>query len=379
MLTRFLSRFQTYSAAASGNSLNARLKKEATDYARIVAINTLCALVLTYVFHAPGSLFENWVFSMCIGSSAHVLINIAQYLIWRGVTPHKAKLYALCLLMAPVAFFLGLSLAASLFDYPVSHIIRLQFTQGGSIGLTILISLLVTWYFWNRNKLAELQAVAATEKARSAAIERQAMQAQLQLLQAQIEPHMLFNTLANLQGLIALDQQKAQHMLTQLIVYLRTTLSSARAESTTLQHEFALMQAYLELLAIRMGKRLRYSLELPAELRQLAIAPMLLQPLVENAIKHGIEPNLAGGAIHVSASKDEHYLHLVVADTGLGLPFNYSDAAVVPSADGLHVGNANIRERLQALYGATARLSLTPNHPEGALAHLYLPLHPGLP
>ncbi|MFX5801354.1 histidine kinase, partial [Acinetobacter baumannii] len=88
----------------------------------------------------------------------------------------------------------------------------------------------------------------------------------------------------NLQGLIAIDPARAQHMLTQLIIYLRATLSTSRAEQTSLKQEFALIQAYLELLAIRMGKRLQYTLTLPDELQQAGIAPMLLQPLVENAI-----------------------------------------------------------------------------------------------
>ena len=200
------------------------------------------------------------------------------------------------------------------------------------------------------------------------------MQAQLQMLQAQIEPHMLFNTLANLQGLIAIDPPRAQHMLAQLIVYLRNTLSSSRSEQTTLKQEFTLMQAYLELLAIRMGKRLQYTLDLPDDLQQTPIAPMLLQPLVENAIKHGLEPKMEGGSIHVVAERQGSQLHLKVIDTGLGLPFNYDDSKNASSAAN-NIGNANIRERLQALYGPLASLSLQANQPEGAIAHLSIPIN----
>lgn len=364
------------SASGSGNDIRLHLRKTLLDYPRVALINTLVAIVLTYALEFNGSLFENWVFSMCVGSIAYLMINGGQYLIWRGRRPPTALFYLWSFSCAPLAFFAGVKLGAVLLNIPIQtgQIFRFTITNTSWI-ITAIVSTAASWYFWNRSKMTELLVAAETEKARSAAIERQAMQAQLQLLQAQIEPHMLFNTLANLQGLIALDQQKAQHMLAQLIVYLRATLSSSRAGQTTLKQEFTLMQAYLELLAIRMGKRLCFSLDLPDELQSQPIAPMLLQPLVENAIKHGIEPNVKGGHILVRASKDEHFLHVCVADDGLGLPYDFEDQAVAPSAEGHHVGNANIRDRLLAVYGPAARLSLTPNQPQGAVAHLYIPLH----
>ncbi|MBI1835070.1 MAG: histidine kinase [Burkholderiales bacterium] len=238
--------------------------------------------------------------------------------------------------------------------------------------MSAFISLISGLFFWNQAKIAELQAEQEREKARSAAVERQALQAQLQRLQAQIEPHMLFNTLANLQGLIAIDPARAQYMLEQLIHYLRASLSSSRLDRTTLKHEFDLMQAYLELLAIRMGKRLQYHCDLPEELEQQGIAPMLIQPLVENAIKHGVEPKMEGGSVHVSAEKKDATLHIKIIDTGLGLSEHHDQAQA--HAQHSHVGNANIRERLLALYGSAASLQLSPNHPEGCIAHLQIPL-----
>jgi sensor histidine kinase YesM len=252
-----------------------------------------------------------------------------------------------------------------------------MFGDGNRILLLmcVLISFSFGFYFWNKNKIADLRADTEKEKSRNAAIEKQAMQAQLQLLQAQIEPHMLFNTLANLQGLIAIDTERAQYMLEQLIVYLRASLNSSRIEKTTLKHEFALMKAYLELMAIRMGKRLTYILDLPVELETKEIAPMLLQPLVENAIKHGIEPKLDGGSIYVQATQHDGFLHLHVSDTGLGLPFDYNESTVHTSDETHHhIGNANVRERLLALYGPTAHLSLEPKQPEGVTARISIPL-----
>jgi sensor histidine kinase YesM len=194
------------------------------------------------------------------------------------------------------------------------------------------------------------------------------MQTQLQLLQAQIEPHMLFNTLANLQGLIAIDPTRAQHMLDQLIQYLRATLSSSRETHTTLSREFELMQAYLGLMSVRLGRRLSYTLRLPETLKEIAVPPMLLQPLVENAIKHGIEPKVEGGSVDVEASREDSSLRLRVTDSGLGL------AHSLPGRQGESIGLANVRERLQALFGSRSSFTLSPNDPAGAVATIVIPL-----
>jgi sensor histidine kinase YesM len=198
------------------------------------------------------------------------------------------------------------------------------------------------------------------------AVERQALQAQLRLLQAQIEPHMLFNTLANLQGLIAIDPERANTMLDQLIQYLRATLGVSRSESTTLGEEFAAMEAYLGLMGVRMGERLRYRLELPPELRKLKLPPMLLQPLVENAIVHGLEPKIEGGEIAICASARDGLLDISVLDTGLGLGQSTSK--------GGGVGVATTRERLRVLYGERASVLLVPGQAQGTLVRLTLPL-----
>jgi sensor histidine kinase YesM len=263
-------------------------------------------------------------------------------------------------------------MAIKLLGLPTAGVASVQAKNAtGLFILTVLVSAFITWFFWNRGKLATLTAKAETEKARAAAIEKQAIQAQLQLLQAQIEPHMLFNTLANLQGLIALDPPRAHHMLDQLIHYLRATLSSSRAEKTTLAHEFSLMNAYLELMSVRMGRRLAYALQLPDRLRDVQVPPMLLQPLVENAIRHGLESKIDGGRIDVAATEQAGMLTLSVADTGLGLDAPAARRATVKNT---HIGLANVHERLQALYGERASCSLKPNTPSGVIAQLTMPL-----
>ncbi|WP_423022951.1 sensor histidine kinase [Undibacterium sp. SXout20W] len=359
---------QTYQNMSPG-----LLKKIICEIPRILIINLICTLLVTFVMRNGSNLFENWVFSNAIGGCCYLLIRSSIHFLWRDSPPSMLLFYLLSMLLAPLGFIVGSAIGAVLFSYPVANVLRFQTNYiTAFVVLTCLVSLVAASSFLNKVRMAKLIATAEAEKARTASIERQAMQAQLQLLQAQIEPHMLFNTLANLQGLIAIDTERAQHMLTQLIVYLRATLSSSRAENTTLKHEFTLIQAYLDLLVIRMGKRLSYTLSLPPELEQEKIPPMLLQPLVENAIKHGLEPKLEGGTIHISASKMSDQLQLQVRDTGLGLVFNFEEKYHEKNS-ATQLGNANIRERLSALYGNAAHFNLTPNTPEGALATLSIP------
>lgn len=353
-----------------------QLRKFLQDLPRLLLINAICTLIVTYVMRTHSPLLQSWVFSNCIGFSCYALVRIIQHLFWRTRKPQPFFFFLVCLLITPLGFVAGSTLAAAIFSYPLLSIFSMQWAYFSSfIGLTMVISLISVWSFWNKAKISELAAEAEAEKAKSAAIERQALQAQLQMLQAQIEPHMLFNTLANLQGLIALDPPRAQHMLSQLIVYLRNTLSASRAEKTTLQQEFSLIEAYLELLAIRMGKRLTYTLSLPADLREQTIPPMLLQPLVENAIKHGLEPKINGGNIHVAAENDAHFLYLTVKDTGLGLSAPHAASPETHHA-GLGLGNINLRERLQALFGPSAAFTLEANQPEGAIARISIPFIP---
>lgn len=354
---------------------NVFLARLRDDFLTVTAINILCGTVLTYLLHNGGGFVENIVFSMCIGYSAFLLIDSAVYLIWGTRKPYRPMYYLVCLLAAPVAYFVGSNIGLMIYGYPLKSFASAQSQFGlGTLIFTVVVCLVTTWFFWNKGRMAELTAAAETEKARTAAIEKQAMQAQLQLLQAQIEPHMLFNTLANLQTLISMDADKAQHMLDQLIQYLRATLSSSRADQTSLQQEFTLIKAYLELMSIRMGKRLSYSLDLPADLQAKKIPPMLLQPLVENAIKHGVEPKMEGGNIHVTAREENAVLYLEVSDTGLGLPFDYSESVKAePSPDGNHIGNANVRDRILAIYGPSASFTLKANQPAGVIACLRLP------
>ncbi len=333
-------------------------------------LNVLCALFVTFVLSGGQSFWLNLLASMCIGGIVFLLIDGIRLACWGE--QRRAPLLPFSILVivsAAVAQVAGTMLFGWLANIDVPAPVSMSPRNVGMTVFTLAAAGAAILFFGSREKIARLQMEAAQEKARAESVARQAMQAQLQLLQAQIEPHMLFNTLANLQGLISFDPERAQLLLDQLIQYLRATLSSSRAGSTTLEQEFSLMQAYLGLMSTRMGARLRFTLDLPEALRDIKVPPMLLQPLVENAIQHGLEPKIEGGHIHVQASTDGGVLILTVADDGLGLDHP-------GQTKGTHLGVANIRERLRGMHGDAASLSLAANHPAGVVARLTLPLPP---
>ena len=348
------------------NPARPRLRRFAIDVAITAVFNVVIAVLVTFVLRVHDVFLHNLVISMCIGTLMVGFIDGGRLLLWGRGMPPRLPFILLFLVSVPTALLLGNLLAALLLGLPFQDILQAQAARPAPYFLAFVsVCAAITWFFWSRSHAALLKAEAEAEKARTAAIERQAMQAQLQALQAQIEPHMLFNTLANLQGLIAVDPPRARHMLDRLIHYLRATLSASRAGSTTLAQEFALLDAYLGLMQVRMGARLDYALVLPDDLRDRPVPPLLLQPLVENAIRHGLEPKVEGGRIEVRAARTAAALILTVADTGLGL----GDPDDVDGG----VGLANVRERLHALYGAGASCALEPHAPAGARAILTLP------
>ncbi|WP_395701578.1 sensor histidine kinase [Aquabacterium sp.] len=205
-------------------------------------------------------------------------------------------------------------------------------------------------------------------RSRQAEAEQRAAEAQLRLLQGQIEPHFLFNTLANVAALIEADAPKARAMLESFTDYLRASLGSLRGGQSTLVREIGLAQAYLAVLKSRMEERLAFSIEHDPALADAPMPALLLQPLVENAVHHGLEPKLEGGRVQVKARAEGRTLVLEVSDDGQGLA-----AAAARRRKGHGLALANLRERLQTLYGAQASLSLDALNP-GTRATLRLPI-----
>lgn len=234
-----------------------------------------------------------------------------------------------------------------------------------SFLLVLIVAMIIVKVVLGSKKKAESRAQAATAAAAQEGLKRQLAEAQLKMMQAQVEPHFLFNTLASVDYLIETDPARASKMQKNLIQYLRAALPQMREGSTTLGKEIALCRAYLEILKVRMEDRLQFAITVPQGLASAQFPPMMLQSLVENAIKHGLEPKAEGGSLTISADVANGNLRVTVADTGLGF------AAAARSGSG--VGLANVRERLAALYGGRARISIEANTPAGTIATIEVP------
>jgi LytS/YehU family sensor histidine kinase len=206
-------------------------------------------------------------------------------------------------------------------------------------------------------------AALAREREKSGRIEREAALANLRALQAQIEPHFLFNTLANVTSLVDPDPAKAKRMLESFNRFLRSSLAATRKEKTTLGEEGVLIGAFLDVLQVRMGGRLRHRVDFPPELAGFELPPMLLQPVVENAIQHGLEPKVEGGEVVVAARREGAAVVIEVRDTGVGF---------APITRG-GLGLTNVRDRLRLLHGEAASLTIGENAPSGAVVTLRLP------
>jgi sensor histidine kinase YesM len=195
-----------------------------------------------------------------------------------------------------------------------------------------------------------------------ATLERQALDARLSLLQAQIEPHFLFNTLANVQALVETGSPRAAPVLRSLIAYLRAAMPKLQGEAPSLGSEETLLRAYLDLMLMRMPDRLAYRVDIDPALRPMRFPPMALLTLVENAVRHGIDPSETGGRIEVGATRDiaTGEVRAWVADTGVGM----SESA----APGTGLGN--LRQRLQAFFGPRAELRLSEQSPHGVRADI---------
>jgi len=235
--------------------------------------------------------------------------------------------------------------------------------------MTFVVLLIVTGIIvkivLGSKKKAETRAQAATATAAEEGLKRQLVEAQLKMMQAQVEPHFLFNTLASVDFLIETDPPRASKMQKNLIAYLRSALPQMREGSTTLGKEIALCRSYLEILKVRMDERLQFAITVPQGLSSAQFPPMILQSLVENAIKHGLEPKAEGGSLTLTADIANGNLRVTVADTGLGFGAG--------SRPGTGVGLANVRERLAALYGSRARLVVETNTPTGTIATIEVP------
>ena len=373
---------------AAGGVERGFLRRLAPYLVVTVLANTAIAGLLSVALpQAHHTFLAHFVFSQFIGLSILMLVAVPRLTFWPR--SRMAAWQAVAhLAVATVLGFVAGSFGASLI-LGTPPLIRIR--EPGSDVLpfvalvTVLASIGCSSFFWLRERVAALQleasrerARAEGERARAEAASRQAAEAQLNLLRTQLEPHMLFNTLANLRSLMTVDPLRAQLMVDRLITFLRATLAASRHDAVRLSDEFAVLRDYLELMSIRLGPRLAFSLNLPPELAPLRLLPMLLQPLVENAVRHGIEPAIEGGRIDVQARVEGDRLVLLVEDTGIGLG---SSDRPDPASAGGGFGLAQIHERLATAHGDAARLVIEPlggdgDNPRGTRAKLTLPMPP---
>jgi signal transduction histidine kinase len=304
------------------------------------------------------------VYSLFIGVATWVLIDFGRHLFASSAAsgwPQGLGGFVLTLAGSVGGHLLGTLASDSWFGWSTWESGNTRTHLRNSILITALAGIAASYYFYSVGKRAYLERQMAEAS-------QHANEARLKLLETQLEPHMLFNTLANLRALIGSDPARATDMLDRLIAYLRATLAASRQTTHPLSEEFARLRDYLELMAVRMGPRLRYTLDLPADLGKLPVPTLLLQPLVENSIKHGLEPKVDGGSLTVRARRKGAVLTLEVSDTGVGL------RPAAPGGAGF--GLAQVRARLAAAYDKQAAIELIAEPGSGTTASISLPCAP---
>jgi signal transduction histidine kinase len=345
----------------------------------IVWAVALPVAVATWINHSGDGMSQSFnvslVYSYAISTFIWLLTDVPRFAfkrLLRAQAPHYWPPALPAALMLSVGIPLGYVLGTLVGDAysGKSTWDLLQGNQNRFAGMAAFaagISLAYVAYFYQRAKAESLAS--------------QVTQAQLMLLQSQLEPHMLFNTLAHLRALIGQDTGRALVMLDHLDDYLRTTLQASRQPLHPLTDEFSRLGDYLSLMAIRMGPRLVFDLNLPPTLAAVQVPSFILQPLVENAIRHGLEPVVAGGRIEVQASTDGAQLLLTVRDNGCGI----SELALADSARALHQpddsgkpdaswGLSHVRQRLHTLYGERGSMRISAVSTGGTCVVLTLPL-----
>jgi signal transduction histidine kinase len=327
---------------------------------RVLTVTAICAAAAGAVVWLFLNTFRDLLVSaLCVGYISMVLFTIAGN-IRQERLPRE--------LMQVLAIVMGSFIGTIVAGLVKGRDVRQMFTDRLSgvlitMALGLGVGCVVVATFILREKHARDQARFHRAESERHQLEKSLLEAKLQLMQAQIEPHFLFNTLANVQHLVETDPPEANRMLESLIQYLRAALPQMRESATNLGREIDMARAFLEIQRVRMGSRLDFAIDVPDALKCHNFPPMMLITLVENAVKHGVDPCCECGTITIRAKEDEGRLRVSVEDTGEGIK---------PKKGG-GVGLANIRDRLKALYGASARLVIEERVPHGVVASIEVP------
>ncbi len=327
-------------------------------FLKALIITVFVSLFIGFFLHTfilNGSLYDHILLSLAMGLSICTCINLALFVV-------RPRRYWHLYIAVGAGLVCGILIVISLFHFFSDNAYHLS-SVWKALFLGITLTMPVSAFFIIKHKLSDTRFKLQKERIKALGNEKTALQSRLKLLQAQIEPHFLFNTLANIEGLQKKDGATARAMLNNLTCYLRTSLKKTRKTSITLKEELTTIRAYLEIFQIRMGKRLRYRIEADDSLHDVSVPPMLIQPLVENSILHGLKPKAEGGEIRVIAKRIRDGIQLEVSDSGIGLDLNKKQG----------VGLSNVKERLALYYGGAATMVMEANQPAGLRIIIEIP------
>ena len=331
----------------------------------------LIAFGLTSVF---DGFIANLVVSICIGASILGGSFVSQALLGQHMNPALLQVITM-----PLGLLIGLLLGGwTLLGDPA------YFFSGigrSGVGLGVLFGCIGTLGFLGMHVMADMRRELELRRLQGAEQARQLVKAQLNVLQAQMEPHFLFNTLSNVISLIEVDAPRARTLLEQLTQLLRASLRRSRRNVVTVADELEVVTAYLRIQQLRMGPRLQFEIDCADDLLGMPLPPLMLQPLVENAVRHGIEPAEQGGTVRVQIGLvDDGSLQLSVTDNGVGVQVvrthGNGDALAAARDEQQAEGGTslpNMRDRLHALYGNAGSVRMFANTPSGTVAELRLP------
>lgn len=319
-----------------------------------------CTIIaLVYLVVGNRNFLECFIISQTIGLPICCYIEFSFYIF------KPDKKHSIFLLLIPIVIigeYTGFILGYKITGLDISELFGKDFFLHEFL-ISMILGVVICYFFFSKAVMIFKEERIREERLKRLETENKAIEANLKRLQAQIEPHFLFNTLSNILSLLDTDLDKGKLMLEDLTHYLRTTLSKTRDIVNTIGEEIDIVESYLKIFKIRMGKRLSYKITVPDILKGIQFHPMLIQPLVENAIKHGLEPKIDGGEIWINGSIDGNILKIEITDTGVGLYENSNPG----------IGIENIKERLKYLYGDRGRLILKENSPTGLKAIIEVP------
>ncbi len=311
---------------------------------------TVSSLFMWAMNFCEEDLATTFLFTLCIGLTACICFLVTFAVLkprnkWIQIVMVVFTMILGTLVGSLLGSFIATDKATHDFLFDHKDLVALYTFYAGMIG-----SVAIYLYFF-RERAFSAEALIQEERIRRLSTEKKAVESNLKLLQAQVEPHFLFNTLSSILGLLESDPGKGKTMLLTFMQYLRASLDKTRDDKSTIGQEIEIIRAYLEIFTFRMGRRLHYEIDVPDRILHLPFPSMIIQPIVENAIKHGLETKIEGGSIHIRIRKEQNILRVEIADTGLGFDEKTE----------LGFGLSNIKERMDNLYGGEGQIVLQLN------------------